>query len=152
MRDIFEVKNRDEKIFKVLKYIQVGIFIALGIFAFVLLVTLIFGGLFFDLDAALVGNWFSTVVVIIFILTAIVELVLFIVWFLVYPPFVLLSLLGALLLVFLGRGAGEIATDYGLNASFGDILTGIILFFIIGCELFINYKISLTTSFKKEEK
>ena len=60
--------------------------------------------------------------------------------------------LTSFLLVFLGRGAGEIATDFGLNASFGDILTGIILFFIIGCEFFINYKISLTKTVKKEEK
>jgi simple sugar transport system permease protein len=45
--------------------------------------------------------------------------------------------------VFLGRGAGEIATDFGLNASFGDILTGIILFFIIGCEFFVQYKVKL---------
>ena len=60
--------------------------------------------------------------------------------------------LTSFLLVFLGRGAGEIATDFGLNASFGDILTGIILFFIIGCEFFINYKISLTKSTKKEGK
>ncbi len=60
--------------------------------------------------------------------------------------------LTSFLLVFLGRGAGEIATDFGLNASFGDILTGIILFFIIGCEFFINYKISLTKTSKKEEK
>ena len=61
-------------------------------------------------------------------------------------------ILTSFLLVFLGRGAGEIATDFGLNASFGDILTGVILFFIIGCEFFINYKISLTRSSKKEEK
>jgi len=61
-------------------------------------------------------------------------------------------ILTSFLLVFLGRGAGEIATDFGLNASFGDILTGIILFFIIGCEFFINYKISLTKAAKKEEK
>ena len=60
--------------------------------------------------------------------------------------------LTSFLLVFLGRGAGEIATDFGLNASFGDILTGIILFFIIGCEFFINYKISFTKSSKKEEE
>ncbi len=60
-------------------------------------------------------------------------------------------ILTSFLLVFLGRGAGEIATDFGLNASFGDILTGVILFFIIGCEFFINYKLSLTTSVKKEE-
>ena len=60
--------------------------------------------------------------------------------------------LTSFLLVFLGRGASEIATDFGLNASFGDILTGIILFFIIGCEFFIHYKLSLTKSTKKEEK
>ena len=60
--------------------------------------------------------------------------------------------LTSFLLVFLSRGAGEIATDFGLNASYGDILTGIILFFIIGSEFFINYKISLTKSSAKEEK
>ena len=52
------------------------------------------------------------------------------------------------LLVFLGRGAGEIATDFGLNHAFGDILTGIILFFIIGCEFFITYKLSFTKKAK----
>ena len=58
----------------------------------------------------------------------------------------------SLLLVFLQRGAGEIATDFSLNASFGDILTGIILFFIIGGEFFIHYKLSLTGASRKEEK
>ena len=57
----------------------------------------------------------------------------------------------SLLLVFLGRGAGEIATKFGLNHSFGDILTGIILFFIIGSEFFINYEIKLTRGAGKEE-
>ena len=61
-------------------------------------------------------------------------------------------ILTSFLLVFLQRGAGEIATDFSLNTSFGDILTGIILFFIIGGEFFINYKIILTKSSKKEEK
>ena len=45
------------------------------------------------------------------------------------------------LIEFLGRGASEIATDFGLNEAFGDILTGVILFFIIGCEFFITYKL-----------
>ena len=45
------------------------------------------------------------------------------------------------LIIFLERGAGEISTSFGLNQSFSDILTGIILFFIIGCEFFITYKI-----------
>ena len=54
------------------------------------------------------------------------------------------------LLVFLDRGAGEIATDFGLNHSFGDILTGIILFFIIGSEFFIRYQLRLRKHAGKE--
>lgn len=54
------------------------------------------------------------------------------------------------LLVFLEKGAGEISTNYGLNQSFSDILTGIILFFIIGSEFFINYRMSFRHSAKKE--
>lgn len=54
------------------------------------------------------------------------------------------------LLVFLDRGANQITTKLSLNLSFGDILAGMILFFIIGCEFFVNYKISIHTSGKKE--
>ncbi len=61
-------------------------------------------------------------------------------------------ILTSFLLVFLGRGAGEIATNFGLNSSFGDILTGVILFFIIGSEFFINYEIHFRKSGEKEEK
>lgn len=55
------------------------------------------------------------------------------------------------LIVFLNRGAGEISTKFMLNHSFSDILTGIILFFIIGCEFFISYKINFRKA-RKEEK
>ena len=55
-------------------------------------------------------------------------------------------ILTSFLLVFLGRGASEIATKFSLNSSFGDILTGIILFFIIGSEFFINYEIHVRKS------
>ena len=48
----------------------------------------------------------------------------------------------SLLLVFLERGASEISTSFGLNNSFCDILSGIILFFIIGSEFFIDYKLN----------
>ena len=61
-------------------------------------------------------------------------------------------ILTSFLLVFLGRGAGEIATNFGLNQSFGDILTGIILFFIIGSEFFIRYQIKFVKASEKEEK
>ncbi len=52
------------------------------------------------------------------------------------------------LLVLLEKGAGEISTTFGLNQSFSDILSGIIIFFLIGCEFFINYKVV----FRKGEK
>ena len=55
------------------------------------------------------------------------------------------------LIEFLARGASEITTDFGLNESYGDILTGIILFFIIGSEFFITYKLHFRCS-KKAQK
>lgn len=60
-------------------------------------------------------------------------------------------ILTTFLLVFLGRGADEVTSKFGLNGDFSDILTGIILFFIIGCEFFINYKINFSHR-KKEAK
>ena len=39
------------------------------------------------------------------------------------------------------QGAIQIATQFKLNESFSDIITGIILFFLIGCEFFIRYKV-----------
>ena len=51
----------------------------------------------------------------------------------------------------MGQGASEIATSYGLNEAFGDILTGIIIFFIIGVEFFIQYKMHVRKSSGKEE-
>ena len=58
--------------------------------------------------------------------------------------------LTSFLLVLLDRGAGEISTNFGLNKSFSDILTGIILFFIIGSEFFIQYKINFRKAAKED--
>ncbi|MDD6729072.1 MAG: ABC transporter permease [Eubacteriales bacterium] len=60
-------------------------------------------------------------------------------------------ILTAFLLVFLDAGAGQISMVFGLNESFSDIITGIILFFIIGSEFFINYELKFRHS-KKEVK
>jgi ABC-type uncharacterized transport system permease subunit len=51
-------------------------------------------------------------------------------------------------LVFMQQGSIQIATQYGLNDNASDIITGIILFFLIGCEFFINYKVE----FHKKKK
>ncbi len=58
-------------------------------------------------------------------------------------------ILTSFILVFFEKGAGEISTVFGLNESFSDIITGIILFFIIGSEFFINYKIKFHKSHKE---
>ena len=70
-------------------------------------------------------------------------------WLAKFDPIIMIFT--SLLLVFLERGASEISTDFGLNQSFSDIITGIILFFIIGCEFFINYKISFRKAAGKED-
>ncbi len=64
----------------------------------------------------------------------------------------LTMIFSSFLIVFMNRGASEISTNFGLNHSYSDILTGIILFFIIGCEFFITYKIQLLQKHKKEEQ
>ena len=58
-------------------------------------------------------------------------------------------ILTALLLSFLEAGAQQIATEFGLNKSFSDILTGIILFYIIGSEFFVNYQIKFNKANKE---
>lgn len=55
----------------------------------------------------------------------------------------------SLLIVFLEKGANEIASRYDLNDYASKMITGIILFFILGSEFFINYRIIFRT--KTEE-
>ena len=70
-------------------------------------------------------------------------------WMAKFNPFAMIFT--SFLIILLGRGAGEISTAFGLNQSFADIITGIILFFIIGCEFFITYKISFRKKAGKED-
>ncbi|MCR5673685.1 MAG: ABC transporter permease [Lachnospiraceae bacterium] len=71
-------------------------------------------------------------------------------WMAQFNPFAMI--LTSFIIVFMDRGAGEIATRFDLNQSFGDILTGIILFFIIGCEFFINYEIHVRKKEYRDHK
>ena len=47
-------------------------------------------------------------------------------------------------IVFMDQGAVQIATQYGLNENASDVILGIILFFLIGAEFFINYRVERT--------
>lgn len=44
-------------------------------------------------------------------------------------------------LVFMEKGAVQIASQYNLNENASEIITGILLFCLIGCEFFVNYKV-----------
>lgn len=59
-------------------------------------------------------------------------------------------ILVSLLLMFLKKGAIQIASQYNLNDYASEMLTGIILFFILGSEFFVNYR--LVFHKKKEAK
>ena len=62
-------------------------------------------------------------------------------WLAKMNPFVMILI--SALLTFLDKGASQIASDYGLNEYVSQIITGIILFFILGSEFFINYKVKV---------
>lgn len=60
----------------------------------------------------------------------------------------LYMILTSFLIAFLERGATQISTNFGINDSFSEIITGIIIFFIIGSEFFINYTVKFRNSKK----
>lgn len=62
-------------------------------------------------------------------------------WMAKFNTFVMIAI--SLLLVFLEKGAAEIASKYQLNDYASQMITGIILFFILGSEFFIQYEIKL---------
>ena len=70
-------------------------------------------------------------------------------WLAKFDPIVMV--LTSFLLIFLDQGAAQVAQDFNMSDAFPSIITGIILFFIIGCEFFINYKVVFRSA-KKEVK
>lgn len=60
-------------------------------------------------------------------------------WLAQFNTFIMVAI--SALLVFLQKGAIEIASQFDLNDFVSEMITGIILFFILGSEFFINYKV-----------
>ena len=71
-------------------------------------------------------------------------------WLAQFNTFVMILI--SLLLVFLQKGAIQIATQFNLNDYASNIITGIILFFILGSEFFINYRVILRGKKEGEAK
>lgn len=72
-------------------------------------------------------------------------------WMAHFNPFYMI--LTSLLIVFLEKGAIQVASSKNLQLddNFSDIVVGIIILFIIGCEFFINYKIKFKSKNNGEE-
>ena len=60
-------------------------------------------------------------------------------WLAKFNTFIMLGI--SALIVFLEKGAIELASQFDLNDFVSEMITGIILFFILGSEFFINYKV-----------
>ena len=69
-------------------------------------------------------------------------------WLSKFNSFVMI--LFAFLIVFLEKGASQIASDFNLNNEASEIMKGIILFFVLGSEFFINYKLVFRGKHKEE--
>ena len=67
-------------------------------------------------------------------------------WLAKFNPLVMI--LSAFLFIFVSSGGRELSTSLKFEAAYSDILIGILLFFIIGCEFFINYKLVPSNAIK----
>ena len=70
-------------------------------------------------------------------------------WLAKFNPFIMVGT--SALITGLSQGGNQVTTTFNISSAFPDMIVGIILFFIIGCEFFINYKINTRLSKKKEE-
>lgn len=69
-------------------------------------------------------------------------------WLSKFNSFVMI--LFSFLIVFLEKGASQIASDFNLNDEASQIMKGIILFFVLGSEFFINYKLVFRGKHREE--
>ncbi len=69
-------------------------------------------------------------------------------WLANFNPLVMLVTSG--LVSFLNSGAAQISQDFNVSGALPDVIVGIILFFIIGCEFFINYRLVFRKAEAKE--
>lgn len=69
-------------------------------------------------------------------------------WLSKFNSFVMI--LFSFLIVFLEKGASQIASDFSLNDQASEIMKGIILFFVLASEFFINYRLIFRGSHNKE--
>ena len=68
-------------------------------------------------------------------------------WLAKFNPLVMIGT--SALVTFLQQGGSQISTNFTVDSSFPSMIVGIVLFFIIGCEFFIGYRLKFR-GFRKE--
>ncbi len=72
-------------------------------------------------------------------------------WLAKFNPLVMILM--AALVLLLQKGAGQISQDLNVQkTAMPDVIVGVILFFIIGCEFFINYQVHFRGRGHKREE
>lgn len=69
-------------------------------------------------------------------------------WLAKLNPFAMIII--TVFLAVLTKGSNTIQTNFKIPASAADVLTGLVLFFMLGCEFFINYKLIFRKGKKME--
>lgn len=67
-------------------------------------------------------------------------------WLGQFNPFIMAAMAG--LVTFLKTGAAKVADTFFLNSSYSDIVSGIVILFLVGCEFFIQYSVK----FRRNQK
>lgn len=62
-------------------------------------------------------------------------------WLAKFNPLVMIGT--SAFITFLDRGSSQVTSTFNIDSSFPDMVIGIVLFFIIGCEFFIGYQLKL---------
>ncbi len=70
-------------------------------------------------------------------------------WLGQFNPFIMAGM--SALLAFLNTGAGKVADSFFLNGSYADIVSGIVILFVVGCEFFIRYSVRIRRNKKEGE-
>ena len=71
-------------------------------------------------------------------------------WLAKFHPLVMIGT--AAFVTFLDQGAAQVTTNFNIDSAFPDMMVGIVLFFIIGCEFFIGYRLKFREKTEKGEK
>ena len=71
-------------------------------------------------------------------------------WLGQFNPFIMALMAG--LVTFLQTGAAKVADTFFLNSSYADIVSGIVILFLVGCEFFIQYNVKFRHTRKGGEK